>query len=67
MPQIIEPDSALDWLTVYQLCKSAAHELVEANPLEPHRGRIDLFREAIVDGRRYCVRIKLTLVPAGAA
>lgn len=67
MPKIIEPESALDWMTVFQLCDGAAKELVRANPNEPHHGRIDLFREAIVDGRRYCVRIKLTLAPAGAA
>lgn len=54
-------------MTVFQLCDGAAKELVRANPNEPHHGRIDLFREAIVDGRRYCVRIKLTLAPAGAA
>ena len=66
MPKIIEPDSALDWFTVRQLCESATADLVAAYPHEPMLGRIDLYREVEHLGRRYMVRLKLTIVPAGA-
>lgn len=65
--KIIEPGGAADWYTVGQLCKAAAHELVAAHPLNPKAGRIDLYRAVEHDGRRYFVRIKLTLIPAGRA
>lgn len=64
--KFIEPGSALDWATVYQLCKVACEELVAANPHEPMRGRIDLYRPVEHEGRRYMMRVKLTLVPAGS-
>jgi hypothetical protein len=67
MPKIIDPDSAVDWFTVRQLCETAAAELVAAHPLEPMRGRIDLYRPVEIRGRKYCVRVKLTILPAGAA
>lgn len=65
MPKIIEAGSALDWFTTRQLCEAAALELVTAHPHEPMRGRIDLYREVEMGGRRYMVRLKLTLMPAG--
>ena len=67
MPKIIEAGSALDWHTVGQLCEAAAADLVAAHPLEPQLGRIDLYRQVGVGERRYCVRLKLTITPAGAA
>jgi hypothetical protein len=48
-----------------QLCESATAELVLANPMEPAKGRIDLYREVNHMGRRYLVRMKVTITPAG--
>jgi hypothetical protein len=63
MPKIIEPDSAVDWYTTAQLCNAAVVDLYEANPNDPKAGRIDLYREVkLPDGRRGCMRIKLTVV-----
>lgn len=62
MPLLIEPDSAIDWFTVKQLCEAAGRELVNANPNDPKRGRIDLYRSTYVDGRLVHVRVKLTIV-----
>lgn len=61
MPKIIEPDSAEDWLTLWQLAESAARELHKSHPFDPTLGRIDLWRYVTVDGRRMRVRIKLTV------
>lgn len=66
MPKIIEPDSALDWFTLRQLCEAATVDLVKANPHEPMLGRVDLYRPVEHEGRRYMMRVKLTLVPAGS-
>ena len=66
MPKIIEPGSALGWHTVDQLCELATADLVRANPHEPMLGRIDLYRPVEYQGRRYMMRVKLTLVPAGS-
>lgn len=63
--KFVEPDSALDWMTVRQLCESAGSELLEAHPDNPRLGRIDLFREVDVGGRRLVVRCKLTLSYVG--
>lgn len=65
MSKIIEPDSALDWFTLKQLCDSAARELVEADPIDPKSRRIDLYRRVLFDGRAYFVRVKLTIVHVG--
>lgn len=64
MPKVVEPDSALDWYTVGQLCESAGADLVIANPNDPKLGRIDLYRRILVNGKPYCVRVKLTIVGA---
>jgi hypothetical protein len=65
VPKFIRPNSALDWFTVRQVCEEACEKLVEANPQEPTRGRIDFYREVDLNGRRYLVRLKVTIVPAG--
>lgn len=62
MPMLIEPDSAVDWFTVKQLCEAACRELVNANPNDPKAGRIDLYRLVRVDGKSRHIRIKLTVV-----
>jgi hypothetical protein len=62
MPKIVEPDSALDWYTLGQLCEAAGREIIAAAPNDPVTRRIDLFRDVNVDGRRITVRVKLTAV-----
>ena len=62
MPKIVEPDSALDWFTLGQLCEASAREIMAAAPNDPISRRIDLFRDVEVDGRRMTVRVKLTAV-----
>jgi hypothetical protein len=64
--KFIKPNSSLDWFTVRQICEASAAELIKAHPHEPTRGRIDFYREVDIDGRRYLVRMKVTIVPAGA-
>jgi hypothetical protein len=63
--RFIRPNCALDWFTLRQLCEAATAELVLANPVDPAHGRIDLYREVDHMGRRYLVRMKITLTPAG--
>lgn len=62
MPKIVEPDSALDWFTLGQLCEAAGREIIAAAPNDPSSRRIDLFRQVNVDGREVTVRVKLTAV-----
>ena len=62
MPLLIEPDSAIDWFTVKQLCEAAGREIIAAAPNDPGARRIDLFRHVEVDGRAVTVRVKLTAV-----
>jgi hypothetical protein len=61
MPMLIEPDSAIDWMTIRQICDAACRELVRANPNDPKAGRIDLYRLVTLDGKSRHVRIKLTI------
>ena len=63
--KIIEPGSALDWFTVGQYCEAVAKELIRAHPHEPMRGRIEMYREVAQGDRRYVVKVRMTLVPAG--
>jgi hypothetical protein len=65
--KIIEPDSAVDWLTVRQLAEGAAAELIAANPFDPKAHRIDLYRHVVLGGRTYFVRIKLTIAHVGGS
>lgn len=67
MSRFIRPNSALDWFTMRQLCEAATAELVMANPADPSHGRVDLYREVNHMGRRYLVRMKITITPAGVA
>jgi hypothetical protein len=62
MGRTVIPDSALDWMTVRQICQSAAADLMRANPIRPENGRIDLYRVVTVDGRTLTVRMKLTIL-----
>ena len=65
MSKFIRPNSALDWFTMRQICEEACDKLIEANPRDPTRGRIDFYREVDHMGKRYLVRMKVTIVPAG--
>lgn len=62
MGKTVIPDSALDWMTVRQICHSAAADLIRANPIRPEKGRIDLYRIVTVGGQTLTVRLKLTIV-----
>lgn len=61
----IEPNSAIDWYSVYQLADYAVADLVKANPLEVERGVIYLTRVVDYLGTRYKLRIKLTAKEIG--
>jgi hypothetical protein len=61
LPTFIEPDSALDWHTIGQLCEKAAKDIITEAPNDPVSRRIDLFRPCEVQGRKVTVRIKLTV------
>lgn len=58
--KIITPGSAEDRLAIGRTCEHLARVIIGADPNHT-RHRIDLYREVMIDGRGYFVRVKFTV------